>query len=91
MRAVLTNQRRMEGEQLYYTSGEDVQLGDRVQLDGAFATVVAVSNGDDYQLAPGYEDYAGLEHGVVVCDDDGSVSTIGETDPRLIFVDRGSV
>ena len=80
----------MEGEQLRYTSGEEVQLGDRVQLDGAFATVVVVSDGENYQTAPGYEDYAGVERGLTVCDDDGSVSTLSETDTRLIFMDRGS-
>jgi hypothetical protein len=79
----------MEGEQLRYTSGEDVQLGDRVQLDGAYATVVVVSDGENYQTAPGYEDYAGVDRGLTVCDDDGSVTTISDTDPRLIFMDRG--
>ncbi len=81
----------MDAELVHYTSGEEVQLGDRVQFDGAYATVVAVSDGDNYQLAPGYEDYAGVERSVIVCDDDGTVSTLGDMDPRLIFVDRGSV
>jgi hypothetical protein len=80
----------MDSEQLQYTSGEDVQIGDRVQFDGVFATVVVVSDGENYQLAPGYEDYAGAERGVVVCDDDGSVTTVNDTDARLLFVDRGS-
>jgi hypothetical protein len=81
----------MDAELLHYTSGEEVQLGDRVQYDGAFATVVVVSDGDNYQLAPGYEDYAGAERGLVVCDDDGAVTTLGDEDARLIFVDRGTV
>ena len=81
----------MDAELLYYTSGEEVQLGDRVQFDGAYATVVVVSDGESYQLAPGYEDYAGIEHGVTICDDDGTLTTIDETDARLIFVDRGTV
>ena len=57
----------MDAELLYYTSGEDVQLGDRVQYRGTFATVVVVSDGETYQLAPGYEDYAGAERGVMIC------------------------
>ena len=81
----------MEAELLHYTSGEEVQLGDRVQFDGTYATVVVVSDGETYQLAPGYEDYAGVERGVSICDDDGTVTTIDDTDARLIFVDRGTV
>jgi len=81
----------MDAELLYYTSGEEVQLGDRVQFDGAYATVVVVSDGESYQLASGYEDYAGIERGVTICDDDGTLTTIDETDARLIFVDRGPV
>ncbi len=80
----------MDAELLHYTSGEDVELGDRVQFDGAFATVVVVSDGEGYQLAPGYEDYAGIERGVTICDDDGTVTTVDDTDARLIFVDRGT-
>ncbi len=81
----------MDAEQLHYTSGEEVQLGDRVQYDGTLATVVAVSDGETYQLAPGYEDHAGLERGLLICDDDGSVTTIDDTDFRLSFVDRGAL
>jgi len=81
----------MEAELLHYTSGEEVQLGDRVQFDGTYATVVVVSDGETYQLASGYEDYAGVERGVSICDDDGTVTTIDDTDARLIFVDRGTV
>ena len=81
----------MDADLLQYSSGEDVQLGDRVQYGGVFATVVVVSDGETYQTAPGYEDYAGVERGVTVCDDDGTLSTINDTDERLIFVDRGTV
>jgi hypothetical protein len=81
----------MDAELLHYTSGEEVQLGDRVQFDGTYATVVVVSDGESYQLAPGYEDYAGVERGVTICDDDGAVTTIDDTDARLIFIDRGTV
>ena len=81
----------MDAEVLHYTSGEEVQLGDRVQYDGAFATVVVVSDGESYQLAPGYEDNAGAERGLIICDDDGTPTTLGDEDARLIFVDRGTV
>jgi hypothetical protein len=81
----------MEGEPLRYTTGEEVQLGDRVQLAGTYATVVVVSNGESYQTAPGYEDYAGMDRGLTICDDDGDVSNVGEADERLLFIDRGTV
>ena len=81
----------MEGEQLCYTSGEEVQLGDRVQFSGTFATVVMVSDGEAYQTAPGYEDHAGAERGLIVCDDDGTLTNLGESDERLVFIDRGTV
>jgi hypothetical protein len=81
----------MDAEQLRYTSGEEVQLGDRVQYDGTFATVVMISDGEECQLAQGYEDYSGAERGLMVCDDDGVLNTIDDTDARLVFVDRGTV
>jgi hypothetical protein len=65
----------MDTEQLRYTSGEEIQLGDRVQLAGTYATVVVVSGGESYQTAPGYEDYAGIERGLMICDDDGELMT----------------
>jgi hypothetical protein len=80
----------MDAELMYYTSGEEIQLGDRVQYGGTFATVVVISDGEAYQLAPGYEDYAGLERGLVICDDDGTLSSITETDEGLTFVERGT-
>jgi hypothetical protein len=80
----------MDAELLYYTTGEEIQIGDRVQYGGAYATVVVVSDGETCQTASGYEDYSGMERGLVVCDDDGTLSTLGETDERLVFVDRGT-
>ena len=81
----------MGAELLCYTSGEEIQLGDRVQFGGTFATVVVVSDGESYQLASGYEDYAGIERGVTICDDDGALTTIDGTDERLVFIERGTV
>jgi hypothetical protein len=80
----------MDAELLHYTTGEEVQLGDRVQFSGAFANVVVVSDGETYQTAPGYEDYAGIERGVTICDDDGEITTVDDADARLIFVERGT-
>jgi hypothetical protein len=81
----------MDTEQLRYTTGEEIQLGDRVQHLGTFATVVVVSDGDSYQTAPGYEDYAGVERGLMICDDDGVLTSLDEMDERLVFVERGTV
>ena len=81
----------MDAELLNYTTGEEVQLGDRVQYGGTYATVVVVSDGETYQTASGYEDYAGIERGLIVCDDDGTLSNLSDTDERLIFVERGTV
>ena len=80
----------MDAELMQYTTGEGVQVGDRVQYGGTFATVVVVSDGETYQVAPGYEDYAGVERGLTICDDDGGLTTINETDERLVFVERGT-
>jgi hypothetical protein len=81
----------MDAELLQYATGEGIRIGDRVQYGGVFATVVVVSDGETYQVAPGYEDYAGVERGLTICDDDGELTTINETDERLIFEERGSV
>jgi hypothetical protein len=80
----------MDAEQLQYATGEGVQVGDRVQYGGTFATVVVVSDGETYQIAPGYEDYSGAERGLMICDDDGTLTTTNETDERLVFVERGT-
>jgi hypothetical protein len=80
----------MDAEVLQYTTGEEIRIGDRVQYSGVFATVVVVSDGETYQVAPGYEDYAGAERGLMICDDDGGLNTINEMDERLVFVERGS-
>jgi hypothetical protein len=75
--------------ELHYISGEEVHAGDRVTYDGGFATVVFVSDGANEEYAPGFEDYIGSERGILISDDDGETSSIGEPDERLAFVDRG--
>ena len=80
----------MDSDLLHYSSGEEVQLGDRVQHSGTLATVVVVSDGETYQTASGYEDYAGAERGMTIVDDDGNLFTIDDTDERLTFVERGT-
>ena len=75
--------------ELQYLSGEEVKAGDRVQLAGNYATVVYVSNGDTYEYTAGYEDYAGSDRGLVLCDDDGALTTVGEPGADLVFVARG--
>jgi hypothetical protein len=79
----------MDSEPLEYTTGEGLHAGDRVQYNGTYATVVFVSNGDTEESSPGYDDYSGSSRGVVLCDDDGVTTQLGEPDARLIFIERG--
>lgn len=74
---------------LFYLTGEEVHASDRVQHGDIYATVVFAGDGTDEEFAPGYEDYTGSERGIVLCDDDGDVRSIGEPDERLSFIDRG--
>jgi hypothetical protein len=79
----------MDSEPLRYSTGEEVHAGDRVQYEETYATVVFVSDGETEELSPGYEDYTGSSRGIVLRDDDGVTSSIGDPDERLSFVDRG--
>jgi hypothetical protein len=73
---------------LKYSSGEDVLLGDRVEYGGTVATVVFMTDGESCESSPGYEDYAGVDPGLLICDDDGGVTQLGEPDDRLLFMER---
>ncbi len=75
--------------ELHYVSGEEVHAGDRVQHKGEYATVVFVSDGESEEFSPGFEDHTGSERGVMIADDDGAVTYIGEPDEMLTFLDRG--
>jgi predicted RecA/RadA family phage recombinase len=75
-------------ELLHYLAGDEIHAGDRVQYGGVFATVVAVSDGNDGEYSPGYEDWTGMSRGIVICDDDGAVTTLPEGDEKLEFVSR---
>ena len=79
----------MEAGPLQYLSGEAVHAGDRVQYNGTYANVVFVSDGETEEAAPGYEDYSGSSRGIVICDDDGVTTAVGEPDERLYFIERG--
>jgi hypothetical protein len=79
----------MDSERLAYLTGEEVHAGDRVQYKGAFATVVFVNDGENEEFSPGYEDYAGSDRGIMICDDDGATTFIGYPDEMLSFLDRG--
>jgi hypothetical protein len=79
----------MEFGPLQYLTGEDIHAGDRVTYNGSYATVVFVSDGETEEFWPGYEDYAGANRGVLLCDDDGKTTDIGEPDEGLSLVDRG--
>jgi hypothetical protein len=73
---------------LLYMTGEEVHAGDRVQYGGTPATVVAVSDGEGGQFSPGYEDYSGTDRGIVICDDDGTLTVLYESDEKLEFIER---
>ena len=79
----------MDADILYYVSGEEVHAGDRVQHKGTYATVVFVSNGATEEYLPGYEDQIGAERGIMITDDDGVTTSLGEPDESLQFIDRG--
>jgi hypothetical protein len=79
----------MDSEHLAYLTGEEVHAGDRVQYKGTFATVVFVNDGENEEFSPGYEDHAGSDRGIMICDDDGATTFIGYPDEMLSFVDRG--
>jgi hypothetical protein len=79
----------MNTDFLHYVSGEEVHAGDRVQYRGSYATVVFVTTGETEEFAPGYEDRAGSDRGIVLCDDDGSTTSIGDPDEMLSFEARG--
>ncbi len=79
----------MDAETLIYVSGEEVHAGDRVQHKGNYATVVFVSNGVSEEYMPGYEDHIGADRGIIISDDDGGTTTLGEPDESLQFIDRG--
>jgi hypothetical protein len=78
----------MDATPLLYFTGEEVHAGDRVQYCATYATVVFVSDGENYEYASGYEDYGGSDRGVMICDDDGTVSTLGDPDEQLAFLGR---
>jgi hypothetical protein len=79
----------MDTDLLHYITGEEVHAGDRVQYNGTYGTVVFVSNGTTEEFAPGYEDRIGSDRGVILCDDDGGITELGEPDDLLSLVDRG--
>jgi hypothetical protein len=79
----------MDSEPLLYSTGEEVHAGDRVQYEGTYATVVFLSSGEDEEFLPGYDDHSGSRRGLVLRDDDGVTTEIGEPDERLSFMDRG--
>jgi len=74
---------------LLYITGEEVHAGGRVQHRGTFGTVVVVSAGEKSEFSPGYEDHAGTDRGIMVCDDDGIVNFVPEADEELSFIGRG--
>ncbi len=74
---------------LHYLTGEEVHAGDRIQYKGNYGTVVFVSNGENEEFWPGYEEYTGTDRGVMICDDDGGTEFLGDPSEMLSFLDRG--
>ncbi len=79
----------MNSEPVMYSSGEEVHAGDRVLYRGNYGRVVFVTDGDNSEALPGYEDYSGYDRGIVISDDDGAIDSVSETSDQLVFVDRG--
>jgi len=75
--------------EVLYITGEEVHAGDRVQHRGTFGTVVVVSADENSEFSPGYEDHAGADRGILICDDDGIENFVREGDEGLSFVGRG--
>ena len=46
-----------------YLNGEPVHAGDRIQHRGDFGRIVFVTDGDQFEAEPGYDDYAGSDRG----------------------------
>ena len=59
-----------------------------LRKSSTLATVVFVSDGESEEFSPGYGDYAGVERGIVLCDDDGNLKTIGDPEELLQLIDR---
>jgi hypothetical protein len=78
----------MDSERVNYSTGDAIRPGDRVQYHGTFAKVVFVTDGEECESCPGYEGYSGYDRGLVICDDDGTTSVLGEPDEELILVTR---
>ncbi len=72
----------------HYLTGGEVHAGDRVRYKGNAANVAFVSDGEEGEFSAGYEDYYGHEAGVMIVDDDGDLTFIGEPDENLEFVHR---
>jgi hypothetical protein len=79
----------MEPVLVHYISGEEIHAGDRIQHRGNYGRVVVVSDGDQGEYSPGYEDYSGSERGLIICDDDGNLTFLPDPDETLEFIDRG--
>jgi hypothetical protein len=72
----------------YYLGGGEVHAGDRVRYRGELANVAFVSDGDNGEFLPGYEEYSGHESGLMLCNDDGDTTFIPEPTEDLEFVRR---
>ncbi len=76
---MLSNNRTlMKSAMQHYFNGDTVHVRDRVRFKGVAATVVFVTDGEEGEFSPGYEDYYGHEAGLMICDDDGDLTFLHE-------------
>ncbi len=75
--------------EVLYLTGDPVCPGDRIQHRGTYGRIVFVTDGDVFQAEPGYDSYAGSERGLMICDDDGSLTFLSEPDDQLELIGRG--
>ena len=69
-----------------YFNGEAIHIRDRVRYKGVSGTIVFVTDGDEGEFSPGYEDYFGHEAGLMFSDDDGDLTFLREPDEDLELV-----
>jgi hypothetical protein len=78
----------MYSGRLHYANGQAIHARDRVRYKGISGSVVFVTDGDEGEFVPGYEDYHGHDPGFMFCDDDGDLTFLAEADQEVEFVSR---
>jgi len=74
----------------HYLNGEGIHVGDRVRYKGTAGNIVFISDGEGGEFSPAYAEYDGCEAGIMVCDDDGTLTTFTEPDENLELIHHKS-